>query len=286
MTIADLELPGHLVSAAWLADHLSHPALVVCDVRWYYDGRQAEAAYDAGHLPGAVWIDVDGELAGSPKAGPGRHPLPTPEHFAAAMAAKGIGDDSVVVAYDDTGGSTAARLWWMLTAIGRRAAVLDGGISAWTGELSIDVSAAPAEVVFTPTPWPSERVADVVRVDEVRRTPGAGLILDARAADRFAGAPNPLDTRQGHIPGAVSAPWKDNVDPETGTLLPAAALRSRYESLGVTDAASVICQCGSGVTACLDILALALAGLGDAQLYPGSWSDWTAEPTRPVGPDD
>jgi thiosulfate/3-mercaptopyruvate sulfurtransferase len=272
-------LPGPLVSSSWLDQHLGAPNLVVCDVRWYVDGRSGEAAFEAGHIPGAVWIDLDRDLAGT--NGPGRHPLPHPEQFAAAMASRGIGDDTVVVAYDDAGGSIAARLWWMLSVIGRKAAVLDGGISGWTGELSIDTVSTTANVAFTPKPWPPHRVADVVAVDFARRRPDS-VVLDARSAARFAGEPNPIDRRPGHIPGAVSAPWTLNVDPASGLFRSASELRSRFESLGVTADTPAITHCGSGVTACHNLLALQLAGFDNAQLYPGSWSDWESDPSRPV----
>lgn len=279
---AALSLPGPVVSSSWLDEQLDSPGLVVCDVRWYVDGRNGEAAYEAGHIPGAVWIDLDTELAGTRGIGPGRHPLPTPEFFAAAMAAKGIGNDSVVVAYDDASGSIAARLWWMLQAVGVSAAVLDGGISSWTGELSGDCPStpAPANVTFTPRPWPLAQVADIVAVDAVRRA-STHAVLDARSAARFAGQPNPVDQRPGHIPGAVSAPWSSNVNPDTGFFLDSNALHQRFTDLGVLGK-TVVSHCGSGVTACHNLLALALAGLGQGVLYPGSWSDWEADPQRPV----
>ncbi len=274
-------LPGPIVSPSWLAEHLGASNLVVCDVRWYLDGRSGEAAYDSGHVPGSVWIDLDSELAGSASVGPGRHPLPHPEHFAACMAAKGIGDDTVVVAYDDAGGSIAARLWWMLRTLGHQAAVLDGGISAWTGELSIDVPSRPAEVTFTPAAWPTDAVADAIVVDAARRNADT-VVLDARSAERFAGETVSVDIRPGHIPGAVNAPWTGNIDPATGRLRTASDLRERFTGLGVRADRSAICHCGSGVTACHNVLALEIAQLRGARLYPGSWSDWAAEPTRPV----
>jgi thiosulfate/3-mercaptopyruvate sulfurtransferase len=274
-------LPGPLVSSAWLDQHLGAPNLLVCDVRWYIDGRSGEAAFEAGHIPGAVWIDVDRDLAGPKGTGPGRHPLPSPEHFAAAMAAKGIGDETVVVAYDDAGGSIAARLWWMLSVLGHRAAVLDGGISGWTGELDIDTVSTTADVTFTPKAWPTDRVADVLDVDAARRG-DQRIVLDARSAARFAGELNPIDRRPGHIPGAVSAPWTANVDQATGLFRSSPELRARFEALGVHSSRPAIVHCGSGVTACHNLLALELVGFSDAQLYPGSWSDWEADPTRPV----
>lgn len=281
MTEGPLTLPGPLVSAEWLAAHLQHPSLVVADCRWYIDGRSGEAAYDAGHIPGAVFVDLDSDLAGSAEVGPGRHPLPSPEHFAEAMAGLGVGDDAVVVAYDDANGSIAARLWWMLHANGRRVAVLDGGISAWTGELSLDLAPRATHVTFSARPWPLESVVDAIAVDSLRRTAGA-VVLDARSADRYRGEANPTDKRLGHVPGAKSAPWATSVDPATGRLRSKNELRAKFTSLGVRDDRPSVCYCGSGVTACHMVLALTVAGFSNVKLYPGSWSDWSAAPDRPV----
>ena len=276
-----ITLPGPLVSASWLNDRLGTTGLVICDVRWYLDGRSGEAAYDAGHLPDAVWVNLDAELAGSSSVGPGRHPLPSPERFAEAMMAKGIGDDTVVVAYDDAGGSIASRLWWMLNSIGHQVAVLDGGISAWTGELSIDLPSQPDLVDFTVRPWPLDGVVDVVAVDSIRRRSDR-IVLDARSAERIAGEPNLVDARLGHIPGAVSAPWAGNLDPSTGLFLRPEQLWDRFTALGVKPDRPAVCQCGSGITACHNLLALRIAQFDGAQLYPGSWSDWSADPGRPA----
>lgn len=276
-----LTLPGPVVSPDWLVDHLDDPSLVIADVRWYIDGRSGEAAYDAGHLPGAVWVDLDRDLAGPAGLGPGRHPLPSPEAFAEAMNRLAIGDGDVVVCYDDAGGSIAARLWWMLNAVGQPAAVLDGGISSWTGELSIDLPSQRPDSVFSVKPWPIGSTVDVVAVDTLRRGADA-VVLDARSADRYRGEENPIDKRLGHIPGASSAPWQDNLDPETGRFRSASVLRERFTALGVRSDRPAICHCGSGVTACHNVLALEIARLPGARLYPGSWSDWAADPGRPV----
>lgn len=275
-------LPGPLVFSSWLTEHLDDPGVVVVDVRWYLDGRSGEAAYDAGHIPGAVFIDVDQDLSGSAVAGPGRHPLPSPERFAEVMERCGIGDDTAVVAYDDAGGSIAARLWWMLKVTGHEAGVLDGGISAWTGELSLDLPpSSTGPVRFTARPWPTDSVVDVLAVDAARRT-GDVVILDARSAERYRGEPNPIDQRLGHIPGAVSAPWSDNIDPETGRLRSTGDLRARFTRLGVRADRPAVCHCGSGITACHNLLALEVARLNGGRLYPGSWSDWAADPDRPA----
>ena len=276
-----LSLPGPIVSSSWLAEHLDHPLVVVADVRWYVDGRSGDAAYDAGHLPGAVFINLDEDLAGDPEVGPGRHPLPFPENFASAMQRAGIGDDCLVVAYDDAAGSIAARLWWMLSALGIRAAVLDGGISSWFGELSIDVPVAPEDVTFTPKAWPLDQVVDAVAVDALRRGDSVTL-LDARSSERYAGVPNPVDKRFGHIPGALNAPWGENIDPETGKFRSVGELRERFTRVGVRADRPAVCHCGSGVTACHNLLAMAVAKLPTGRLYPGSWSDWSADEGRAI----
>jgi thiosulfate/3-mercaptopyruvate sulfurtransferase len=276
-------LPGPLVSADWLSGHLDD--VVVADVRWYLDGRSGRAAYDAGHLPGAVFVDLDVDLADPPSVSGGRHPLPTPERFAASLSRLGIGDGVPVVAYDDAGGSVAARLWWMLWVLDHPAAVLDGGISAWTGPLSTRPAAAvPAEL--TPRPWPPDRLASADDVDRLRRDPSA-VVLDARVAARYRGEPNDIDPRLGHVPGARSAPWPENLGPD-GRLRAPVALRDRLRALGVGAGGveEVVCYCGSGVTACHDVLALEVAGLGRARLYIASWSAWGGDPARPVATGD
>ena len=277
-------LPGPVVDAPWLAAALaSDTPPVVVDVRWYLtppgaEPRSGRAAYETGHIPGAVFVDLDADLAGPP--GPrGRHPLPDPGPFASAMARVGIGDDDAVVAYDDAGGVVAARLWWMLRATGRDAAVLDGGIEAWPGPLVSGVETRPA-AAFTARPWPDASVAGVEDVDA-----DGVVVLDARAPERFRGEVEPVDPRPGHIPGARNAPSSTLLDPATGRFLPADALRARFADLGVGAGADVVAYCGSGVTACHTLLALDVAGLGPGRLYPGSWSEWSSDPTRPVAVD-
>lgn len=259
-----------LVTGDWLAAH--HADVRIVDVRWYADGRSGYAAYRAGHIPGAVWLDIDTDLSAPATPAAGRHPLPPPEQFAAALGRVGIAPGDAVVAYDDTGGSTAARLWWMLHVLDEPAAVLDGGLAAWPGELSTEI-ADPAPVERAPRPWPAARF---MTADDVARSHAA--VFDARAAERFAGAPHPLDPRPGHVPGAVSRPWADNLGPD-GRLRPAAELRGLYA--GAADRGGVA-YCGSGVTACLDLLAMHVAGVDDLALYAGSWSQWGADPSRPA----
>lgn len=267
-----------LVDIAWLLEHLQDPDVVVAEVCWTPAGSSREL-YEQGHLPGAVFLDVDVDLAAPPGSGPGRHPIPSPPSFAATMGATGIRNTDLVVAYDRQGGSLAARLWWMLDVTGHRAAVLDGGLDAWTGVPETGaVGLKPAS--FEERPWPSRRVIDAEGVTRAIATRTA-VVLDARVEERYRGEVEPIDPVGGHVPGALSAPWVDNLDP-AGRFLPAAALRERFVRLGVREGKPVVCYCGSGVTSCHDVLALELAGLGEAMLYEGSWSDWCSDPKRPV----
>lgn len=267
---------GPLVDAAWLREHLDEVRVV--DVRWYLDGRSGHDAYLAGHIPGAVWADIDRDLAAPAGDLVGRHPLPAPEHFAAAMGRLGISNDDTVVAYDDASGSIAGRLWWMLDSLGVRAYVLDGGIATWTLPVERDdVRAAPVE--FTARPWPADRFVDADEVDALRRE---HPLLDARTFGRFTGDEASVDRFPGHIPGARSAPWGENLDPETRRFLPADVLRRRYAALGVEAGTRPVASCGSGVTACHVLLALRIAGFDGSALYTGSWSGWSSDPERPV----
>lgn len=271
---------GPLVSPEWLVDHLNEPDLRVIDFRWYLDGRDGYQSYLGGHIPAAVFVgmhDVTGE------EGPGRHPLPSADRFAAGIRAAGVSNATRVVACDDVSGSNAARLWWLLRHFGHAlVAVLDGGVQAWPCELATDdVKVPPGD--FTPGPPLDAGVLDHVAVRD--RDP-ALILLDARLGERYRGEVEPVDARPGHIPGALSLPWKDNLGPD-GRFLPADELRQRYQALGVTNASQVVAYCGSGVTACHDLLALEVAGLPGARLYEGSWSDWSRRSELPAatGPD-
>ncbi|MBI5089038.1 MAG: sulfurtransferase [Actinobacteria bacterium] len=257
----------------------AHPDSVLVDVRWYLDGRDGRAAYEAGHLPGAVWVDLDTQLAAH-DAPPteGRHPFPTPEAFAAAMSAIGVGDGSTVVAYDDTGGVTAGRLAVMLRMSGHDAAILDGGLVAWPGAVETGW-VEPVPATFTPRPWPAERLASA---DETMAAAESGSpVLDARSAERFTGEVTQIDPRPGHIPGARSAPWSAAVG-DDGRLRSRDELREHFRSLGVTDDTPAIAYCGSGVSACLNVVAIELAGFAPPRLYVASWSGWSADPDRPA----
>jgi thiosulfate/3-mercaptopyruvate sulfurtransferase len=258
----------------------------VADVRWYPTGSAREA-FEAAHLPGAVFLDIDRDLAAPRSPGSGRHPLPTPEHFAATMERSGIGDGVPVVAYDDVGGAYAARLWWMLWILGEPVAVLDGGLASWPGPIETGPAAAlpPPRRSFTPRPWPADRIAGIADVERLRREPGS-LLLDARAPERYRGEVEPIDPKPGHIPGASNAPWADNLDPGTGRFRSREDLRARYAAVGAERAAELVVYCGSGVTACHDVLALELAGLPGTRLYAGSWSEWSADADRSVATGD
>jgi thiosulfate/3-mercaptopyruvate sulfurtransferase len=264
------------VDTDWLRQHRDE--VVLADVRWYLDGRSGRAAYEAGHIPGAVFIELDTVLS-EPHADDthGRHPLPTPERFADSLAQLGIGDDDRVVAYDDAGGVIAARLVWMLRAIGHEAALLDGGITAWpAADLHPAYPRPRPPASFTPVPWPRERLAEI---NEVATTDA--VLIDARDRGRFAGGPDPVDPRSGHIPGARNVPTREHLDAEARIASPD-TLRATFAQAGIEPGTPVISYCGSGVTACHNLLALERAGLGPARLYPGSWSQWSRDPTRPV----
>ncbi len=247
----------------------------LADCRWYLDGRSGREAYLGGHIPGAVFVELESDLAAPAGAGTGRHPLPTPEAFAENMSRLGIGDSTTVVGYDDAGGVMAARLVWMLRMLGVNAALLDGGIQAWSADLSTeDVHPEPAP--FSARPWPADALAEL---SDVADTTHKALVVDARPADRFRGEGDTLDLRSGHIPGAVSAPCRENLGAD-GRLLSRDQLRERFAAVGVSPelvvSGGVISSCGSGVTACHNLLAMEWAGLGRGRLYPGSWSQYAA----------
>jgi thiosulfate/3-mercaptopyruvate sulfurtransferase len=269
--------PSPLIGVDELAAMLDDRALRIVDVRWYL-GKPGEGrrAYEAGHLPGALFLDVDGDLADPPGSGPGRHPLPSPAAFRARLEGLGIGDEQRVVAYDDVGGWVASRLWWMLDDLGHRAVqVLDGGLPAWTASghrLVTDVPSFPPARLTLRDDWTS-----VVDRDELRGELGRVRVLDARAGARYRGEVEPIDAYAGHIPTAWSAPTDGNLTPDQ-RFRPASELAERYRALGADGSAGpVVVACGSGIAATHDALALRLAGLPDARLYPGSYSDWTQQ---------
>ena len=255
-----------------------HPDAVLADVRWYLDGRDGRAAFEDAHLPGAVWVDLDHQLASTDQpATEGRHPFPTPGDFAESMGSLGIGDDTVVVAYDDTGGLTAGRLAVMLRMLGRDATVLIGGLDAWDGHIEQGTGRVPTAAAFTPRDWPADRLASA---DDVARIiADGGAAIDARSHERFLGEVVQIDKQPGHIPGARSAPWTGVLD-EHGQPRSIDDLREHFHDLGVDDDHEVVAYCGSGVSACMNVLAMEHAGLALPRLYVASWSGWTADPSR------
>ena len=265
-----------VVDTRWL---VGRDDVVLADVRWYLDGRSGREAYDAGHLPSAVFVDLDRWLRSPGEPTDGRHPLPEPTAFAHAMASLGIGEHDVVVAYDDAGGTVAARLVWLLRASGHRAALLDGGLRTWSGPLTTAVPDRPP-AVFHSRPWPVEALASTAEV-AARLDDGGAVVLDARAGERYRGEVEPVDPRAGHLPGARSLPATANLT-EDGRVLPVAQLRDRFATVGVRSGTAVVSSCGSGVTACHTLLLLEHAGLGPGRLYPGSFSAWSSDPDRPV----
>ena len=266
-----------VVELSWWREHRGD--VVLADVRWYLDGRSGQAAYAGGHLPGAVFVDLDTVLSGAPSPAAGRHPLPDPAVFARGLSDLGVGDDDLVVAYDDAGGVIAARLVWMLRVTGHGAALLDGGLRSYDGPLEGGVVVRP-QAAFTPTPWPVHRVAEID--DAVSR---ANVVIDARDRQRYRGEGERLDPRAGHIPGSVNVPCREHLTRD-GRFLPATVLRERFVAAGVTQGSEVVSSCGSGVTACHNLLALELAGFGPGRLYPGSWSQYAAAADRPVATGD
>ncbi|MFG1951306.1 sulfurtransferase [Micromonospora sp. NPDC048830] len=264
--------------AAW-RDSADPPALL--DVRWRLAGPPGREDYAAGHLPGAVFVDLDTELCGPPGAA-GRHPLPDPAALEAALRAAGVRAGHPVVVYDGGDGMAAARAWWTLRWAGhRQVRLLHGGFPAWVAAglpVSTDVPApAPGDVTVRPGELPVLDTAEAAALAAA----GDGVLLDVRAAPRYRGETEPIDPVAGHVPGAVNLPAGEYVGPD-GRFPAAEALRERFAAAGVADGAPVGAYCGSGVTAAQAVLALHLAGRPDAALYVGSWSNWVADPSRPV----
>ena len=276
-------LPTPLVSPEQLLAALATgaaPAIIDCSFD-LADVGAGERAFVAGHLPGAVYANLDHDLAGAKTGRNGRHPLPARADWAATLARLGVTPARAVVVYDAQGGMYAARAWWMLLWAGHRpVSVLDGGIAAWKAAGGA-LEAGAVVPVAAPSPYPlGDSLVASVDADALLKSLGRVTLLDARAGERYRGEVEPLDKRAGHIPGARSRFFKDNLDPQ-GRFRPAAELRAAFEAFGAAPA-QVVHQCGSGVTACHNLLAMEVAGLSGSALYPGSWSEWSADPARPV----
>ncbi|WP_238874181.1 sulfurtransferase [Achromobacter xylosoxidans] len=275
-----------LISAADLATHLGAADVRVFDVRHDLTNHAAgHEAYAAGHIPGARYLDHETELAAPRTGRNGRHPLPDRGQFGALMAAHGVTPETLVVAYDASGGMYAAHLWWMLRWLGHdRVAVLDGGWQAWqaAGLPTSTEAAAPVQAGAPVTPAaPLVGSVDAQAVLDNIARPGF-TVIDARAANRYRGEVEPMDPVAGHIPGALSRPNGQNLQAD-GRFKDAAQLRQEFTALlDGRDPAAIVHQCGSGITACHNLLSMEIAGLAGSRLYPGSWSEWCSDPSRPV----
>jgi thiosulfate/3-mercaptopyruvate sulfurtransferase len=275
--------PAPLITADALAviRETTHPTLL--DIRWQLPAGADHAGYLRGHIPGAAFIDLDAQLSGPPGIG-GRHPLPSAEQFSAHMRAAGVSAGRAVVVYDDAASTAAARAWWLLRYFGHPlVTVLDGGLAAWRGaghQLETAVpDVQPGDFAARPGGMP---LLDAVSAAALAQR---GVLIDARATERFNGTHEPIDPVAGHIPGADNLPTSQNVD-GSGLFREPDALRAAFAQLGVRDGAQVGAYCGSGVTAAHEVLALELAGYPGAALYAGSWSEWITDPRRPVARED
>jgi thiosulfate/3-mercaptopyruvate sulfurtransferase len=273
-----------LIDAAALAERLDDPDWVVVDCRWTLtDPAAGPAAYAHSHIPGARYANLDQDLSRRPGPRDGRHPLPSPNDLATRLGAWGVHAGSTVVAYDEGGGAYAARLWWLLGWLGHdRRLVLDGGFAAWQAA-GLPLEATPPNwrpASFTPRRVASESV--VAAADLPALQADGALLVDVRAAPRYRGEQEPIDPVAGHVPGAVNRPGSQNLGPDGRFRAPAELARELEQLLGGRPAESLIAMCGSGVTACQLLLALAAAGIDGAKLYPGSWSEWIRDPERPI----
>ncbi len=275
---------GTIISTARLADHLGAAEFVLFDCRFSLtDGEAGERAYGANHIPGAHYINLERDLSSPVSASSGRHPLPDPTQLARKLAVKGVNNDVQVVAYDDSGGAFAARLWWLLRWLGHtQVAVLDGGMGKWAREgrpLTRDIPVTAAKSFQTHVKqnlWlTTEQIKDRLEANAI-------LLMDARAAPRFYGKEEPIDTVAGHVPGAVNKPFQENLT-QDGCFLGPERLRDQFdEALRGFSSTEVVHMCGSGVTACHNVLAMEIAGLRGSRLYAGSWSEWIRDSARPV----
>lgn len=267
-----------LVSAAWLHEHLEHPRIAIADCRFaLMQPELGQQQYQEGHIPGAYYFDLNRDLSSPVGKHGGRHPLPDSRLLAAKLAAIGVHSDApegptLVVAYDDSRMAFASRLWWLLRYLGhKQVAILDGGFAAWkSAGYSINSTTPPAKLGHFIPNIQTDQAIDIEQVKARKDLPAVSLV-DSREPERYRGEKEPIDPIAGHIPGAVNYPWQD-VTTEQGYARPIADQRDRWMAL--TEAEEIIVYCGSGVTACVNLLSLDLAGIPNAKLYPGSWSDW------------
>jgi thiosulfate/3-mercaptopyruvate sulfurtransferase len=272
-----------LIDTATLAAHLADPQWVIVDCRFDLANPHAgRAQYARSHIPGARYLSIDDDLSGPKTGANGRHPLPTPERFAQVIGAAGIGNDSQVVVYDGNNAAFAGRLWWMLRWVGHdRVAVLDGGYAQWLKHDHPETADLPAVTPRNFVPRPRPMTVDAAWLAARLRDPGL-RVVDARAANRYRGENETIDPVAGHIPGSVNRHFAENLG-ATGRMKPADALAREWrELLGGLPPEALVHSCGSGVSACHNLLAMEIAGLGGGRLYPGSWSEWCADPARPV----
>ena len=270
-----------MISSEELLEIYQLEDVLVLDSRWYLDGRKGIDSYRKGHIPGAIFVDVETVCTGSGGPSRGRHPLKSPKDFVAALASIGVGSGIRIVCYDDQFGSIAARLWWMLDQLSVDVKVLDGGFQAWRGpvELNDTVLDPSTNPISAPDSWPSEALVSTADVSRISRSKGA-YILDARARDRYLGHFEPIDRIPGHIPTAKSFPWTTMVDRDG--FLPPNELRQLFNGVLKDPSKPVICSCGSGITACHLLLGLRISGIGGGFLYEGSYSGWSSDPKRPI----
>jgi thiosulfate/3-mercaptopyruvate sulfurtransferase len=282
-----MTFPSPILSAADLSAWRGRPDLVVLDASFdLHDVQSGRRAFEQAHVPGARYADLDADLCGAKTGRNGRHPLPERARFAATVGHWGIGPQTRVVVYDRQGAMFAARLWWMLRWLGHDdVAVLDGGWAAWQaagGAVEAGAAVAVADAVADAGPYPERApLMATLDADALQARLGSICLLDARAPERYRGDVEPLDAAAGHIPGALNRFFQLNLI--EGRFKPATALRAEFEALiGAQPVAEMVHSCGSGVTACHNLLAMHVAGLPGACLYPGSWSEWSADPARPV----
>lgn len=278
----DTQVSPLLVTARELINDVANlPTPVILDVRWQLGDSRGREHYYSGHIPGAQYIDLSSDLAGQRNVREGRHPLPSPEDLENSLRRAGVNNDDRVVIYDDLGNTSAARAWWLMRWAGKENVyLLDGGLKAWIAE-GEDLAVGPGNPVergdFT-FELDHMRTADI---DQTEASPSEGVLLDVRTAERYAGHTEPMDSRAGHIPGAINLPTASFLD-DRGRFLPAERIREMFADIGVTSGQNTVVYCGSGIHACHALAAMEVAGLEAGRLFPGSWSQWSADRKRPI----